>query len=169
MTQPELRLERTFAASPEVVWSAFTQAQHLAHWWGPAGCRIEVLSMDFQPQGHCHYAMRFPDGVMYGRFSYLDIRPAQNLVWSNAFADDQGNVISAPMPQAFPLQILLNYTFSQVGLHTRMLLLSTPLTDDAEELAGYVQLLPDMTRGFMATFDQLDAYLLLNYIKPTGH
>ncbi len=66
--QPQLVLTRSLDAPRDLVFKVWTQPQHLAQWWGPAGMDIEVLRFDLQPGGIFHYAMRLPNGTaMYGR------------------------------------------------------------------------------------------------------
>ena len=41
-------IERLIAAPRELVFSAFTTAEHLAHWWGPTGFSITTFAFDFR-------------------------------------------------------------------------------------------------------------------------
>ena len=61
-TNRTLTLERTFHAPIALVWEAWTQAEHIAHWWGPKGMKVNVLEHDFRVGGRWKYAMQTPDG-----------------------------------------------------------------------------------------------------------
>ena len=64
----ELYLERTFAAPRDKVWAAFTDCEHLKHWWGPNGWDLTHCTMDFREGGRWHYCMSGKDenGDGYG-------------------------------------------------------------------------------------------------------
>jgi uncharacterized protein YndB with AHSA1/START domain len=55
-------VSRTFDASREDVWNAFTQPEHLKHWWGTPGSSVEIAHHELKPGGLFHYCMKFPDG-----------------------------------------------------------------------------------------------------------
>ena len=57
-----LTLERTFNAPIKLVWEAWTQPEHIAHWWGPKGMESKVIEHDFRVGGKWKYAMEMPDG-----------------------------------------------------------------------------------------------------------
>ncbi len=47
-------VERTFDAPRDLVWQAWTKAEHMAGWWGPKGCTLGIKSFDLWPGGICH-------------------------------------------------------------------------------------------------------------------
>lgn len=49
-----LTLERVFNAPRELVFQAFSEAEHLKQWWGPNGWSIPVCNVDFRPGGIWH-------------------------------------------------------------------------------------------------------------------
>ncbi len=57
-----LAMERVLPAAPPVVFAAFSDANELAKWWGPAG--FTTLSLEFQPGVGDSYRieMQPPDG-----------------------------------------------------------------------------------------------------------
>jgi uncharacterized protein YndB with AHSA1/START domain len=54
---PQVRLERTYAASIEDVWELWTTPAGIEAWWGPDGFAVTVRQLDLRPQGELHYAM----------------------------------------------------------------------------------------------------------------
>ena len=59
MSDGYVRITRTFAASPELVWSAWTDPEQVAQWWGPEHFSTppESVEIDLQPGGHYHLSM----------------------------------------------------------------------------------------------------------------
>ncbi|HEY5551332.1 MAG TPA: SRPBCC family protein [Opitutaceae bacterium] len=57
--------ERVFAAPRERVFRAFSEPEHLARWWGPAGFTNTFLEFDFRSGGVWRFTMRGPDGAAY--------------------------------------------------------------------------------------------------------
>ncbi len=95
----ELILERVFDAPCELVFKAFSEAEHLKHWWGPRGWTLTVCNIDFRPSGTWHYCMKCIDekqGDFYGYESwgkavYLEIVEAEKIVYVDYFSDAEGN------------------------------------------------------------------------------
>jgi uncharacterized protein YndB with AHSA1/START domain len=57
-----VQIERTFDASPELVWQAWTEAEHFARWYGPKGFSVPNCDFDFRVGGEYSLVMRSPDG-----------------------------------------------------------------------------------------------------------
>lgn len=57
-----LSIERTFSAPIQLVWEAWTKAEHIAQWWAPQGMDIKVVEHDFRVGGSWNYIMIMPDG-----------------------------------------------------------------------------------------------------------
>ena len=88
-----LTFTRTFNYPREVVWSAFTESDHLRRWWGPEPWGVSDSIMDFRPGGSWKYAMQGPDGSKsWGVMLYKAIDPPHSLTYEDAFADAEGNV-----------------------------------------------------------------------------
>lgn len=95
----ELILERIFNAPRELVFQAFSEAEHLKHWWGPRGWTLTVCHVDFRPGGIWHYCMKCIDenqGDFYGFESwgkgvYQEIVEAEKIVYIDYFSDAEGN------------------------------------------------------------------------------
>lgn len=82
----DLVLEREIDVPPEQVWAAWTQPEHLIHWftpkpWGTADCEI-----DLRPGGTFRVVMRSPEGeeIDQGAGCYLEVVPNERLVWTAA-------------------------------------------------------------------------------------
>lgn len=88
-------LQRTLNFPRALVFQAFTQPEHLLHWWGPKGSSIEVVRLDLHKQGMFLYSMEQGGQKMYGRFVYQDIKAPERLSYTSAFSDENGNAIRA--------------------------------------------------------------------------
>jgi uncharacterized protein YndB with AHSA1/START domain len=51
------RLERTYDASPELVWEMLTTAAGLDEWWAPDGFETRVSDIELRPGGQLRYTM----------------------------------------------------------------------------------------------------------------
>lgn len=156
----QLIIEYRLDAPREKVFQAWTKAEHMANWWGPAGFDLTVLSFDGKPGGHFHFGMKSPDGyVMYGLFTFISLEPLEKLVYINAFADENGNVVQPPFSAVFPLRVHYTVDFADQDGQTIMTLTGTPFEASQEAIDFYTSMLEDMRAGFTASFDNLAAYL----------
>lgn len=53
----EVVLERTYDASPEIVWQAWTRPEMLKQWWGPDHVTIPECDVDLRVGGRFHIVM----------------------------------------------------------------------------------------------------------------
>lgn len=156
-------ITRVFNTPRDAVWKAWTEADSLEKWWGPKGCKLRVVKLDFKPGGIFHYAMEFQPGhPMYGRFIYREITAPERLVFVSSFSDEKGGITSAPFPQikdTWPLEILNTVTLAETGGKTTLTLRGAPVHAKEEERKTFEGMFDSMQKGFGGTFDQLDAYL----------
>ncbi|MCU1334598.1 MAG: hypothetical protein JWO19_179 [Bryobacterales bacterium] len=90
----ELVITRVFDAPRELVFRAWTDAKHMAQWWGPKGFTNTIDQMDVRPGGAWRIIMRAPDGAEYpSQGVYREIVPPERLVFTNTAVDKDGNVI----------------------------------------------------------------------------
>jgi len=160
ITKPELVIVREFKAPAELVFRAFTEAQHLVHWWGPKGFSLEVIALDVKPGGKFHYSMKAGENTMSGIFVYHEVNPFDKIVFVSSFADSEGNIIKAPFGIDFPLEIMNTWTFSEKDGVTTLTLRGGPHNATEEQRQVYENMFASMNQGFGGTFDQLEAYLL---------
>ena len=154
-------ISRMFDAPRELVFSQWSDPNHLRRWWGPKGCTVGFCNMDLRPGGQLLYSLRMPDGQeMWGKFVYREILPPDRLVFVTSFSDPQGNITRAPFNPKWPLEILMTLILSQHFNLTRLTLMGEPLHPTAEELQLFESMLDSLHEGFSGTFDQLQSYLL---------
>jgi uncharacterized protein YndB with AHSA1/START domain len=56
---------RVFDAPPDLVFEMWSDAKHLANWWGPRGFTITTHEFSFKPGGVWRFIMHGPDGRDY--------------------------------------------------------------------------------------------------------
>lgn len=146
-------------APKELVFNAFSTAEALNEWWGPADTSNSVITLDFRPGGIFHFRMESGEHVMYGRFLFRTIQPYDLLEFTNGFADEHGRVVRAPFDPSFPLEILYRFTFTEDNGRTTIHLTGVPFNTNEEGTAAFKALDESMQEGFGGTFRQLDNYL----------
>ncbi|MBX7094578.1 MAG: SRPBCC domain-containing protein [Flavobacteriales bacterium] len=154
------KIVRTLKAPRELVFEAFTQEQHLKHWWGPTGMQLEVIKLDVREGGSFHYKMIGENGMFgFGIFHYRKINAPNSIEFTSSFADETGEIIRPPFPGNFPLRVLNVWEFSEENGETTITLQGWPLSDDPKEIDFFAGMHESMNGGFSGTFANLEAYL----------
>ncbi|MFT3980031.1 MAG: SRPBCC domain-containing protein [Ferruginibacter sp.] len=105
-----INVKRAFAAPPEDVWAAWTEAELLDQWWAPKPYKAVTKKMDFSVGGSWLYAMTGPDNFEHHcRADYQSINPGKSFSAEDAFCDAEGNI-----NHSFPRSTWTN-TFSKQG------------------------------------------------------
>jgi uncharacterized protein YndB with AHSA1/START domain len=117
LAERELVVTRLFDAPRELVFRAWTEPEHLMHWWGPKGFTTPFCRIDFRPGGVFHYCMRSPEGEDYwGIGVYREIVAPERIVYTDAFADEEGNPVPPEhygMSSSHPQETLVTVTFAE--------------------------------------------------------
>ncbi len=79
-----LSLTRTFAASREKVFRAWTDPEELKKWFGPIGYSTLIAEVDLRVGGKYRLGMRkLPDGdIFYLTGTYREVRTPEKLVYT---------------------------------------------------------------------------------------
>ncbi|MDX1374563.1 MAG: SRPBCC domain-containing protein [Burkholderiales bacterium] len=153
-------IERLLDAPRERVWRAWTEVEHLVHWWGPKGFTVTHCTVDLRPGAMMHYCLRAPDGgKMWGRFVYREIVPPERLVWVNSFSDEKGGITRHPMAPDWPREMLTTVTFAEENGRTRVRVHWIPIDASETERRTFDQGRDSMNQGWSGTFEQLEQYL----------
>ncbi|AEI39984.1 SRPBCC family protein [Paenibacillus mucilaginosus] len=156
----DLIITRTIQAPREIVFQAFTQAEHLKHWWGPKGWVMDVSQIEVRPGGICHYRLQSAEGhVMWAKFVYSEISTPEKLVYISSFSDEDGRTVRAPFSPAFPLEVRNTLTLTELDGRTTFTLHGEPVSATEEEHEFFRSMHESMQMGFGGTFDQLAEYL----------
>jgi uncharacterized protein YndB with AHSA1/START domain len=82
-TDRDFVISRVFSAPRELVWKAWTDAKHMAEWWGPHTFTNPVCEMDVRPGGAYRIVMRGPDGAEFPLTGiFQEIKEPERLVMS---------------------------------------------------------------------------------------
>lgn len=156
-------ISRTFNAPRALVWKAWTETEHLAHWWGPKGCTVEVRKLDVRPGGLFHYRLMFNGMEIWGRFVFREIAAPSRLIYVNAFSDPAGEIAYSPFHGAWPRELLTTVTFTEKAASTvpgtEVKVVWQPIDATDEECKAFDENHASMQGGWGGSFDVLAEYL----------
>jgi uncharacterized protein YndB with AHSA1/START domain len=134
----ELTITRVFDAPRELVFTMWTDPEHMAQWWGPQGFTNPVCEMDVRVGGAIRIHMRGPDGVVHPMTgTFREIVAPERLVFTAVAEDQAGNPL---------LEALTTVTFAERGG-------KTTLTVHARAV-GLAPVAPQMLAGMDAGWTQ---------------
>lgn len=156
----EFVIVRRFDAPRELVWRVWTDAPHLARWWGPRGCTIGSVRLDLRPGGVFHYEMRMPGGPQtWGKFSFREIREPSRITFVSAFSDADGGLTRHPFAPGWPQEILNDVTFHEHEGQTTLILRAVPINASHAERRTFRDGQGSLAGGYGGMFDTLVEYL----------
>lgn len=103
-TDRDILLTRTFEAPREAVFEAWTNAEHVKHWWDPSGVPLASCEIDLRPGGSFRWVNRAKHEFTG---TYREITPPERLVFTvHMFPSANG--------------ALTELTFSTAGSRTKL-------------------------------------------------
>jgi uncharacterized protein YndB with AHSA1/START domain len=154
---PPLKVSRTFHARREIVFKAWSTADHVKRWFAPAPCSVSEARVEMRVGGPFEVCMLLPSGEKHWvRGTFVEVTPPRRLVIDMRVTDDAG----APLFTAFTeldfadalggtrLDVVQSYTVNDPAVAARM-------------VAGAQQ-------GWRATLDQLDREVMGMVTAATG-
>jgi len=85
----QITINREFDAPRDLVFSAFTDPNHIGKWWGPNGFTITTHEMDVRPGGTWTFIMHGPDGVDYpNQIQYIEVVKPEKLVYKHGSGEE---------------------------------------------------------------------------------
>jgi uncharacterized protein YndB with AHSA1/START domain len=140
----ELAITEILNAPRSLTWRTWTDAHHVAQWWGPREFTNPVCQWDARPGGLIRIDMRAPDGTvvpMHGVFH--EVREPEFLDFTTtAYADTEGSDL---------LEVRHNVTFEEQDGKTKLTLQSRVV----KTTAATAQPLAGMEAGWRQSFDRL--------------
>jgi uncharacterized protein YndB with AHSA1/START domain len=122
----QVLITREFDAPRESVWKAWTECERLTRWWGPKDFTTPLCKIDLRPGGVFHNCMRSAEGRDYcGKGVYREIVDPERIVFTDSFADKDGNIVPATyygMSADYPLEMLVTVTFAEHKGKTKLTL-----------------------------------------------
>ncbi len=138
-----LTIERTFQAPLALVWQAWTQPEHIAHWWGPKGMETEVIEHNFHVGGRWKYSMQMPDGSKFiTEGVYSEIVEFEKIVTSADFK---------PMTEGVELHVHFEENGDTTNFTFHVLHATEEYCKQQEKMGFY--------NGWGSVFDRLDSYV----------
>lgn len=150
----KIRVNRTFAAPVELVWSAWTDPEILDLWWAPKPWKTETVDQDFKPGGFWHYYMFGPSGERhYCLFDYDQIQDQISYSGLDAFCDEK-KVISDDKPRMY-----WKNSFISQGEQTEVQIVID--FEKEEDIAAIIEM--GFKEGFTMGLDNLDDYIAAQF------
>lgn len=138
-----LTIERTFNAPIDLVWSAWTSAEHIVKWWGPKGMQTKVEAHELKVGGRWKYVMQMPDGSDFiAEGQYKEIKAPTKLVTTADFK---------PMTEGVTLEVLLEAKGDKTHFVFNVIHPSQEYCKQQEAMGFY--------NGWGSTFDRLEELL----------
>ncbi|MFT5820805.1 MAG: hypothetical protein ACI8ZM_002053 [Crocinitomix sp.] len=136
-------INRTFDAPIALVWEAWTSPEHLAHWWGPKGMKIDIVEHNFEAGGSWKYVMPMPDGNEFiSEGTYSEITPMTKIVTSADFK---------PMTEGVILEVILAEKGEQTEFTFNVIHTTEEYKLQQEKMGIY--------NGWGSAFDRLASHL----------
>lgn len=111
----DLVVTRSFNASLDRVWKAWSNGDDIQQWWGPNGFTAPLARMDFREGGTSLVCMSSPQfGDQYSTWHYTAIVPSQRIEYIHNLADKDGHTVdptTVGMPPDFPQNMRQAVTF----------------------------------------------------------
>ncbi len=140
----ELVITRIFDAPRSLVFKAWTEPEHLVHWWGPRGFTSTIIANDVRPGGTYRVHMRGPEGDdHWSQGVYREVVEPERLVLAGAWTDADGKPTSP--------ETLLTVTFEEHQGKTKLTL--------HQAIFESVAARDSHRGGWNSSLDRLAAYL----------
>ena len=93
-TSKPLVFTRTFDAPRALVWKVWTDAKHIANWWGPSCFTTQNVVWNARPGAKLNVDMVGPDGTVYPMpGSFIDVNEPEFLSLKAGVPDGQGGML----------------------------------------------------------------------------
>lgn len=155
----EVVLTRVLDAPRALVWKVWTDAAHLAQWWGPHGFTAPQCRLDLRPGGELYILMAGPEPFgshpMTGEF--VEVSPPERLVYTNVARDAAGNAL---------LEGHTTVTFEEADGKTTLTVLAR-----AKGLVDFApQMLAGMEVGWKQSLEKMEELISTGSVtqKPPG-
>lgn len=146
----EIAAVRIFDAPRDLVWTVWTEPEHIAKWWGPKGFTTTTYNMDVKAGGVWRFVMHGPDRDYQNKITYLEVVRPERLVYKHGGTGDKED------REIEPVSFQVTVTFAEQGGKTRvdmrMAFPSAKARDHVVKTYGAVE-------GLAQTLARLEDYL----------
>lgn len=138
-----ITIERIFDAPIELVWEAWTNAEHIVKWWGPDGIQTKIIHHELKVGGKWKYIMAMPGGGEFiAEGEYQEISEPNRLVTTANFL---------PMTEGVTMEVILRAKGVQTEFTFRVIHPTEEYKLQQEKMGVY--------NGWGSVFDRLVDYL----------
>ncbi|HLD93422.1 MAG TPA: SRPBCC domain-containing protein [Anaerolineales bacterium] len=147
-----ITITRIFDAPPELVWKAWTEPERVMEWWGPKGYSSPTCKIDLRIGGKYLFSMQADDGkIIWSSGTFQKIDPPKELVFTDNFADADGNVVPGGhygFEEEFP-EGRITVRFEDMGGKTKITLTheNMPATQSDGATVGWSQSLDKLAEA----------------------
>lgn len=146
-----ITIDRTFDLPLNTMWKAWTEEESFKKWFSPETYTTPSATIDFRVGGTYFFSMKAPDGKeTWSTGTYKEIIPMKKIVYSDSFADAEGNIVNASyynMPGDWDLALTVTVEFEETDGKTNMKLTHEGLPLEVAE---------DCKKGWQSCFDKLE-------------
>jgi uncharacterized protein YndB with AHSA1/START domain len=134
-TDTTVRMRRSFAAGPDLVFDAHTVPALLRRWYGPPGWEMTVCEIDLRTGGKYRFVTRQPSGRAIGQYgSYREVIRPLRVIHTERWEDwDPGEVVVTTSFEAEGEGTLLTVSSAFPSKEVRDQLIDAGMTDGAED------------------------------------
>ena len=133
----DLVITRAFHAPRELVFRAWTEAEHFARWFVPNDFSMPFCTLDPRPGGELHFCHRWPgheDAWVGG--VYDEVVPPERISFACWFSNPAGERIERP---GRPSEMHITVTLAEEGGRTLLTARHRGLAEDQGEVQGWTE------------------------------
>ena len=150
-SETNLTITREFNFPRDLVWTAWTEPEHIAQWFGPEGFSTRVEEYEFKTGGRFKYVMIGPDGKEYPGVSvFKEVSPKDRIVATDDFGDNFKSD-KADLPSA----MVVTESFEDLGARTKVTISIDHAS--AEDKRKHEEM--GVVAGWGSTLDKLEKHL----------
>jgi len=138
-----LKLSRTFRAPREIVFEAWSSAEHVSRWFAPEPLTVPNAKVELRAGGAFEICMRFPNGgEHWSRGTFVEVEPPRRLVF-------EGEALGLKGEPAFRARTEVDFTEVPGGTRLDVTQTYTILDPSAEAM------IKGAPQGWASTLDNL--------------
>jgi len=153
-TDKEVNIEKIFEAPRELVFKAWSTAEHLSKWYVPQGCETTVYNFEFKPGGIFHHKVKSAvgEGCIF-KAEFLEVKENEKIVYVLRFCDINGKIISAAEANMEgPDETTVTVTLEDYEGKTKLTLHQTVSEEWAKNMGSY--------NGWVEILNNLNTHLI---------
>jgi uncharacterized protein YndB with AHSA1/START domain len=154
-------LTREYDAPRQLVFDAWTKAEHLKNWQFPfPGFKCEFAHDDIKAGGSSLHKMTTPNGFeMWLLTNYEEITPPERLVFRQYNSNEAGEILPNPQMPNWPKELRTTIVLEEENGKTKLQLIWQPIDPTEEEAETFEASRSEHGKGWDGGLNQLVAYL----------